>query len=74
MADTQTHGTETTHDVSAAEFRQGRNVVVGALVDPLGLGRRWGTCQAQRAWIFRRCDGEADAQDTAIGLVPAPEH
>jgi hypothetical protein len=26
------------------------------------------------AWIFRRCDGEADAEDTAIGRVPAPEH
>jgi phosphoenolpyruvate carboxykinase (GTP) len=24
------------------------------------------------AWIFRRCDGEADAVETAIGLVPAP--
>jgi phosphoenolpyruvate carboxykinase (GTP) len=24
------------------------------------------------AWIFRRCDGEADAAETPIGLVPAP--
>jgi phosphoenolpyruvate carboxykinase (GTP) len=24
------------------------------------------------AWIFRRCDGEADAVETPIGLVPAP--
>jgi phosphoenolpyruvate carboxykinase (GTP) len=24
------------------------------------------------AWIFRRCDGEADAVETEIGLVPAP--
>jgi phosphoenolpyruvate carboxykinase (GTP) len=24
------------------------------------------------AWVFRRCDGEADAVDTPIGLVPAP--
>jgi phosphoenolpyruvate carboxykinase (GTP) len=24
------------------------------------------------AWIFRRCDGETDAVDTPIGLVPAP--
>ncbi len=23
-------------------------------------------------WIFRRCDGEAEAVETAIGLVPAP--
>jgi phosphoenolpyruvate carboxykinase (GTP) len=23
-------------------------------------------------WIFRRCDGEAEAAETAIGLVPAP--
>jgi phosphoenolpyruvate carboxykinase (GTP) len=23
-------------------------------------------------WIFRRCDGEADAVETAVGLVPAP--
>jgi phosphoenolpyruvate carboxykinase (GTP) len=23
-------------------------------------------------WIFRRCDGEAEASETAIGLVPAP--
>ena len=23
------------------------------------------------AWIFRRCDGEADAEETPIGLVPA---
>ena len=22
------------------------------------------------AWIFRRCEGEADAEETAIGLVP----
>ena len=26
------------------------------------------------AWIFRRVDGEAEAQDTPIGLVPRPEH
>ncbi|HWK27376.1 MAG TPA: phosphoenolpyruvate carboxykinase (GTP) [Solirubrobacter sp.] len=26
------------------------------------------------AWVFRRCDGEAEAQDTAIGRVPRPEH
>jgi phosphoenolpyruvate carboxykinase (GTP) len=25
------------------------------------------------AWIFRRCDDEADAVDTPIGLVPPPE-
>jgi phosphoenolpyruvate carboxykinase (GTP) len=25
------------------------------------------------AWVFRRCDGEAEAQETPIGLVPAPE-
>ena len=25
------------------------------------------------AWIFRRCDGEAEAEDTAIGRVPARE-
>jgi phosphoenolpyruvate carboxykinase (GTP) len=24
------------------------------------------------AWIFRRCDGEADAAETPIGLVPSP--
>ena len=24
-------------------------------------------------WVFRRCDGEADAADTPIGLVPTPE-
>jgi phosphoenolpyruvate carboxykinase (GTP) len=24
------------------------------------------------AWVFRRCDGEADAVETPIGLVPAP--
>jgi phosphoenolpyruvate carboxykinase (GTP) len=24
------------------------------------------------AWIFRRCDGEADAVETPIGLVPSP--
>ncbi|HEX2233270.1 MAG TPA: phosphoenolpyruvate carboxykinase (GTP), partial [Thermoleophilaceae bacterium] len=24
------------------------------------------------AWIFRRCDGEAEAEETPIGLVPAP--
>jgi phosphoenolpyruvate carboxykinase (GTP) len=24
------------------------------------------------AWAFRRCDGEADAVETPIGLVPAP--
>ena len=24
------------------------------------------------AWIFRRCDGEADAVETPIGLIPAP--
>jgi phosphoenolpyruvate carboxykinase (GTP) len=23
-------------------------------------------------WIFRRCDGEAEAAETPIGLVPAP--
>ncbi|HEX6025010.1 MAG TPA: phosphoenolpyruvate carboxykinase (GTP) [Solirubrobacter sp.] len=26
------------------------------------------------AWIFRRCDGEAEARETPIGYVPAPEH
>jgi phosphoenolpyruvate carboxykinase (GTP) len=26
------------------------------------------------AWIFRRCDGEAEAAETAIGYVPEPEH
>ena len=25
------------------------------------------------AWIFRRCDGEAEAEETPIGLVPAPD-
>jgi phosphoenolpyruvate carboxykinase (GTP) len=25
------------------------------------------------AWIFRRCDGEAEAQETPIGLVPSEE-
>jgi phosphoenolpyruvate carboxykinase (GTP) len=25
------------------------------------------------AWIFRRCDGEADARETPLGHVPAPE-
>ena len=25
------------------------------------------------AWIFRRCDGDAEAHETPIGLVPAPE-
>ena len=25
------------------------------------------------AWIFRRCDGEAEATETPIGLVPTPE-
>ena len=25
-------------------------------------------------WIFRRCDGEAEAVETPVGLVPAPEH
>src|SRR3712207_7910756 len=25
------------------------------------------------AWIFRRCDGEAEAVETPIGLVPTPE-
>jgi phosphoenolpyruvate carboxykinase (GTP) len=24
------------------------------------------------AWVFRRCDGEAEAEETPIGLVPAP--
>jgi phosphoenolpyruvate carboxykinase (GTP) len=24
-------------------------------------------------WIFRRCDGEADAVESPIGLVPTPE-
>jgi phosphoenolpyruvate carboxykinase (GTP) len=23
-------------------------------------------------WVFRRCEGKADAVETAIGLVPAP--
>ena len=26
------------------------------------------------AWIFRRCDGEAEAETTPIGYVPGPEH
>src|SRR5829696_4922748 len=26
------------------------------------------------AWIFRRCDGEAEAETTPIGYVPKPEH
>src|SRR3712207_3370447 len=26
------------------------------------------------AWVFRRCDGEADAADTPVGRVPAPAH
>jgi phosphoenolpyruvate carboxykinase (GTP) len=26
------------------------------------------------AWIFRRCDGEAEAAETPIGYVPEPEH
>ena len=26
------------------------------------------------AWIFRRCDGEAEANETPIGYVPEPEH
>ena len=26
------------------------------------------------AWIFRRCDGEAEADETPIGYVPTPEH
>jgi phosphoenolpyruvate carboxykinase (GTP) len=25
------------------------------------------------AWIFRRCDGEADAQESPIGLLPTPD-
>ncbi|MEA2177352.1 MAG: phosphoenolpyruvate carboxykinase [Solirubrobacteraceae bacterium] len=25
------------------------------------------------AWVFRRCDGEAEAQETAIGLLPTPD-
>ncbi len=24
-------------------------------------------------WMFRRCDGEAEAEETAIGLLPAPD-
>jgi phosphoenolpyruvate carboxykinase (GTP) len=24
-------------------------------------------------WVFRRCDGEADARETPIGLVPPPQ-
>jgi phosphoenolpyruvate carboxykinase (GTP) len=26
------------------------------------------------AWVFRRCDGEAQANETPIGYVPDPEH
>jgi phosphoenolpyruvate carboxykinase (GTP) len=26
------------------------------------------------AWVFRRCDGEAVANETPIGFVPGPEH
>jgi phosphoenolpyruvate carboxykinase (GTP) len=26
------------------------------------------------AWVFRRCDGEAEASETPIGYVPEPEH
>jgi phosphoenolpyruvate carboxykinase (GTP) len=26
------------------------------------------------AWVFRRCDGEAEANETPIGYVPEPEH
>jgi phosphoenolpyruvate carboxykinase (GTP) len=26
------------------------------------------------AWIFRRCDDEAEAERTPIGYVPKPEH
>ena len=26
------------------------------------------------AWIFRRCDGEAEANETPIGYVPEPQH
>jgi phosphoenolpyruvate carboxykinase (GTP) len=26
------------------------------------------------AWVFRRCDGEAEAVETPIGYVPRPEH
>jgi phosphoenolpyruvate carboxykinase (GTP) len=26
------------------------------------------------AWVFRRCDGEAEANETPIGFVPEPEH
>ena len=26
------------------------------------------------AWVFRRCDGEAEADETPIGYVPEPEH
>ena len=26
------------------------------------------------AWVFRRCDGEAEANQTPIGYVPEPEH
>ncbi len=25
------------------------------------------------AWIFRRCAGEAEAEETPVGLVPAPD-
>jgi phosphoenolpyruvate carboxykinase (GTP) len=25
------------------------------------------------AWIFRRCDGESEARDTPVGLVPTPD-
>jgi phosphoenolpyruvate carboxykinase (GTP) len=25
------------------------------------------------AWVFRRCDGDAEAHETPIGLIPAPE-
>jgi phosphoenolpyruvate carboxykinase (GTP) len=26
------------------------------------------------AWVFRRCDGEAEANQTPIGYVPTPQH
>jgi phosphoenolpyruvate carboxykinase (GTP) len=26
------------------------------------------------AWVFRRCDGQAEANETAIGFVPEPQH
>jgi phosphoenolpyruvate carboxykinase (GTP) len=26
------------------------------------------------AWVFRRCDGEAEANETPIGYVPEPQH